>query len=715
MPIQNEPLGGIGEPDWHNATQAGDAAFPPEDNPLDDKVLGQWRYYSLIEKWVHLQDAFGNMQAQHEVSAKKNQMLHDALFVAHGPLMGNQGMVIGGGAGGGGIADEPAINITKPNPMWKQHFAAADKYDGFMKASYDDLYGKHAMKSTTKAKKPKKQWYDAFDAYPKDQSKTTPVKERICVVLGEVDKESIDNPDYWMWNNPYWVHVNAQYTFAEHMRYCSETCKWYHYKLVGGIYNGEMALESWLQENKYVKLDEPYINYWIKPDQVLEYYNSNMGDQIYKAPVQQATKYPVCEVIGRRYPNNQFVGVHMAEGKSKAMSIAGMNKLGNVYSCGYCGHHFQEPLIGVKTLEDGNEPHMVCDTCYSKHMEKKVIRAYNDDHCLDFMPDLIHARLKSKPTVTKNPRMFGVELEVGFNTGNRVANALDVWNTVGHDFCYIKHDGSITKEQFDDGYKVKNVMKMGFEVVSAPAGINVHRKRWQSLEHAKCFGMLRSWDADSCGFHVHVSKSALTWFQIGRLLVFMNHPNNRYFIEVVAGRSSNYYTRYIRKNFTDCTKIDESKYMALRTNKAHTIEFRIFRGTINYKHIIRNIEFVDALCDFCAPCVTSLSDIIDFRKFIKFVDANRHHYPLLALWLSQIDMVAKKKLADPKFVPPEEAVEVLSDAVKKQLKHALPATKTDAPLEKVFADCPPDPDQVVVKKKKPVNFAVMQEDAENDI
>ncbi len=158
----------------------------------------------------------------------------------------------------------------------------------------------------------------------------------------------------------------------------------------------------------------------------------------------------------------------------------------------------------------------------------------------------------------------------------------------------------------------------------------------------------------------------------------MNHPNNRYFIEVVAGRSANAYTQYHQKNVTDSLVCDDNKYTALRTNKAATVEFRIFRGTVNYKHIIRNLEFCDALCDYCAPCETSLKELADFRHFIKWVEERRYSYPVLADWLGTIDLVAKRKVKKEGEVL---EVEVVNEEIAHQLSVMTEISKSGESIE----------------------------------
>ena len=74
--------------------------------------------------------------------------------------------------------------------------------------------------------------------------------------------------------------------------------------------------------------------------------------------------------------------------------------------------------------------------------------------------------------------------------------------------------------------------------------------------------------------------------------------------------------------------------MAVNLANPATIEFRIFRGTINPKHILRNLDFVDACCDYCYPSSRSLTEYCTHFGFIKFIDQNRKRWPYLADWFA---------------------------------------------------------------------------------
>lgn len=301
--------------------------------------------------------------------------------------------------------------------------------------------------------------------------------------------------------------------------------------------------------------------------------------------------------------------------------------------CGNCGTYYDAPngneVNPVRVREDILNQHdgRICDRCYDLILTKTVIKPYNDKTYPKMICTSVKRwRVKEKkavPTEFKARRLFGAEAELEVKDKTHLAkHAIILIKTLGPDFVLAKHDGSIKDP---DG----NVV--GFELVTAPADLTTHRARWRAIESAENYTLLRSWDTTTCGFHVHVSREVLSALQIGRIQTFVNHPANKKFIEIVAGRSEQKYTKYYPKKLADSLRPipggnhDEKRRVAVNLCNEKTIEFRIFRGTINYQHMIRNIEFCDAVCDYCYPAGRSLRDMASAKKFTDFV-LNEHEW-----------------------------------------------------------------------------------------
>ena len=254
--------------------------------------------------------------------------------------------------------------------------------------------------------------------------------------------------------------------------------------------------------------------------------------------------------------------------------------------------------------------------------------------------------------------LFGVEVETEFSKNKLLARKLDrydmtaeIIDALGPDFVRAKEDGTLTANgKYSDGDPNAGMMFAGVEFVSAPSDLATHRVRWPKLAESTNYDALRAWDYDTCGFHVHVSRAALTPLQIDLMVYFINHPDNKKFIEVVAGRTEQRYTRFYPKDLAAVLKPDgvvskdeedahnRSRRVALNISNQATVEFRIFRGTVNPRHILRNIEFCQAVANFCLPCTRSFKEYGDWSRFCKFVSENRKErnggWPLLAAWMA---------------------------------------------------------------------------------
>ena len=198
----------------------------------------------------------------------------------------------------------------------------------------------------------------------------------------------------------------------------------------------------------------------------------------------------------------------------------------------------------------------------------------------------------------------------------------DIHNTMSG-FALCKHDGSLEN---------------GFEIVTAPATLSVHKDRWSKFCEKNYADNLSSWNTATCGMHVHVDRASLTPLDIGKLLVFVNGTRNAEFIKKIAGRDSRQWSAKKFKRVKDALNRSD-KYEALATHKPKTIEFRIFRGNIAKQGILRNLEFVDALCNFVGTVAmdrdTDTVNRLSYTNFIEYMNTseNKGTYPYLFSWL----------------------------------------------------------------------------------
>ena len=248
-------------------------------------------------------------------------------------------------------------------------------------------------------------------------------------------------------------------------------------------------------------------------------------------------------------------------------------------TCEMCGRLIHRDYACY--AEDSDDPY--CDDCFSK-LEDKPIKSYS---------------YKPEPTFYGSGNLFyGVELEID-RAGCYDSNAetlLDIANQ-DNDHMYCKYDGSLAS---------------GFEMVSHPMSLDYHANAmcWCKIfNHAIRLGY-RSHNTTTCGLHVHVNRSAfgVTHAEqedvISRIVYFVEAHWNE--LLKFSRRTEKSIMRWAsRYGIAENAKLtyDKAKkksgmgrYVAVNLANYHTIEFRIFRGTLRYKTFIATLQLVDEIC-----------------------------------------------------------------------------------------------------------------------
>lgn len=510
-----------------------------------------------------------------------------------------------------------------------------------------------------------------------------------------------------------WVHQFELSGFLRNYRQCAETELWYD-QTSGSLIFGS---ETWLgpvAAKKYEKC--PYSGYLCKREAMVEVF---MGQRQKAWVLKQYVEsdFRKCDYSGEIHQTAAVIRVqeptkYKYVARYYASPASGDKQVGR--SCNCCNRVFEIAQVPYRSQFSDYE----CESCY----DQRVLGTIIHPHDYSVYPSPIHTpktirRMVGGTSQLDGPwtfyigrrvlkniddpliRLFGVECETEIHRKSAEADGLNrtrlaraVIKTLGEDFVIIKEDGTLTANE----HYGKNTGFSGFEIVTCPADIEAHRARWPRLMTLPGFtnkttGCFRAWDEyDTCGFHVHVSRASLTDFTIGRMLDFINNKANAKFIHQVAGRGSDRFCKYIPKEPGDKTHAitdvlhpydrviskgeenprNRSRRVALNLSNKNTVEFRIFRGTIHPRHIIRNIEFCNAVCNYCYPAARSYRDMADYRQFIKFVDSDRKTYPILAEWFANRKIIALKQMGERAnrelvTIKPMEAVEV-ADGGKKE-------------------------------------------------
>lgn len=301
-------------------------------------------------------------------------------------------------------------------------------------------------------------------------------------------------------------------------------------------------------------------------------------------------------------------------------------------SCSLCGDN-------IRRRDSYSSPggDHLCGDCYDDHVsccEDCGTEHWNDDIC-DGQCDSCSSRRsggvsdysdRSADTMrseTKDKIKYGIELETEAHR-SQDDGAEFIREHLGTDYAVLKEDGSLSDE--------------GIEIVTRPDSVAVHKRHWESFFASKPEKRLASWTTGRCGMHVHVTKAALTQLQLGKMLVFVNEPTNQNLVATIAGRTSDRWARVSQKKISD-VRYGDDRYVALNITR-RTAEFRIFKGTLNKRGFMKNLEFAQALVEFCGPGNRSMAESASATAFVKWLP--RKSYPYLHDFLTAKGFIAPR-------------------------------------------------------------------------
>lgn len=214
---------------------------------------------------------------------------------------------------------------------------------------------------------------------------------------------------------------------------------------------------------------------------------------------------------------------------------------------------------------------------------------------------------------------MGVELETELPRSIRdcAAHAYEACRGID-DFIYAKHDGSLN-------YGVEYVSHpFSWAWVQGGGGA-----RWSEFLAKLRETKHTSYDPGTCGMHVHVTRKFYQGDPLFRLLnlaqncpqlfLQMSRRNESDLIQWANPRGGNP-TQF--RNIADGHANSPTKYTSINVTQK-TIEFRLFRGTLNTTGFFANLEATKAMLDFC----TSSAAAVTAPNFLEYVNARPATYP----------------------------------------------------------------------------------------
>ena len=326
----------------------------------------------------------------------------------------------------------------------------------------------------------------------------------------------------------------------------------------------------------------------------------------------------------------------------------------HTFYCDYCESTYDSDR-GDYSRVDGD---IWCDDCTGAH-------AYWCDNCDEYrrgdgcescgsddLDGLIHNySYKPNPVFhgdasAANNLFMGLELEMELNniSSSEYAKAVEgVSDLDKSDVCYLKHDASIRGT--------------GFELVTHPHTLESYNRNdalWNYIETLRTTYAARSWDTESCGLHVHVSRAAFKSGAHTHRFLALVYKNPKEMMKL-AGRKNSRYAR-----FNDVYQQDEwgiprfqladkihrgfatERYAAVNTNNDYTLELRFFRGNMKREGIMSALELCHASVEYTRDL--TLSDVklgaLTWEWFADWVASNNGIYPNLYMRMSKVHMVS---------------------------------------------------------------------------
>lgn len=257
----------------------------------------------------------------------------------------------------------------------------------------------------------------------------------------------------------------------------------------------------------------------------------------------------------------------------------------NYTTCERCGRviHLYDAYYDER---DSDEDSPLCYDCHLHFSSEKIIHDYY------YKPDPIF--------YGESTRYFGVELEIddGGELQRKAASILESIQQNEQEILYCKHDGSLTD---------------GFELVTHPMTLSYHEKNmpWQNLLQTCADLGYHSHQANTCGLHVHVNRTAFGETEeqqdacIARILYFFEKHWEELlkFSRRTPRQLERWAARYGFKehpiDILDHAKkgYHNGRYTCINLQNSNTIEFRIFRGTLKYNTLLATLQIVDEICN----------------------------------------------------------------------------------------------------------------------
>lgn len=282
-----------------------------------------------------------------------------------------------------------------------------------------------------------------------------------------------------------------------------------------------------------------------------------------------------------------------------------------------------------------------CDEYYADGCEDCMNS--RDIHDYNYRPDPIFRSVEGENTKL----YFGIEIETEVSRGGMDITACSEYAVRlehEYDLAYLKHDGSLNN---------------GFEIVTHPASHAYYKKEdnplWETLETLRQRPYtMKSWDTGTCGLHIHISRAGFSSGSHQHRFLQLVYSNPEFY-STLAGREASHWAKFddvvraerefdpwgnrlgykqwrsYKHKLAGHNSNHSDRYSAVNTLNRHTLEMRIFRGTINSNTVKAAIDLAHASVEYTrelrVPDVWA--DALVAENFMEYIKMNIELYPEL--------------------------------------------------------------------------------------
>ena len=325
-----------------------------------------------------------------------------------------------------------------------------------------------------------------------------------------------------------------------------------------------------------------------------------------------------CSMCGSLHERENCITVNRNSNQEMYVCNSCIEDRNVLFRCIECEEYYTQNFLwgsfqGDNVCMNCSSEYFVCPSCtevchvservYYTRSDEEICSSCMEDRCGDISNLIEDYYYKPTPVFygeSEADCYLGVELEVD-NTGCDYDGKLiyQAAETLIDDYAelYLKHDGSLSR---------------GFEIVTHPCSLDYHYNRlgWQEIMKICKDGTLYSHDTNTCGLHIHLSRRFFGESQetqdlhISKLLLLISKFYDSHLLKFSRRQPSE--LRWCSNPSIDYedddneyTIVDKMKqlkfkgrYVAVNLENTNTIEFRLFKGTLNFSTFIASLQFV---------------------------------------------------------------------------------------------------------------------------